>query len=84
MGVRKRDLDEIDQNSDELWNHERPTQYEDSVYTFNGIGTINSTGEVDVDFIRTNNFWSEGAKISSGSIYFFGKLGHREGFLTIH
>ena len=84
LGVRKRDLNEIDQNSDELWNHERPTQYEDSVYTFNGIGTINSNGEVDLEFIRTNNFWSEGAKISSGSIYFFGKLGHREGFLTIH
>ena len=74
VGVRRRDFDEISQNSDELWNHERPTQFEDSVYTFNAIGEIIRNQEVRIEFLRINNFWSEGAKIKNKSAIFFGKL----------
>jgi len=82
VGVRRRGNDEIAENSDELWNHERPTQYEDSVYTFNAVGEISQNQEVRIEFLRINNFWSEGATIQNDKALFFGKLGAREGYLT--
>jgi hypothetical protein len=82
VGVRSRDFDEISENSDELWNHDRPTQYEDSVYTFNAIGEITQNQEVRIEFLRINNFWSEGARLQNDKAIFYGKLGAREAYLT--
>jgi CHAT domain-containing protein len=81
VGVQSRDFDEISENSDELWNHERPTQYEDSVYTFHSIGEIAPGQPATSEFLRVNNFWSEGASIDDNSVYFYGKLGSKAGMI---
>ena len=82
VGVRRRGNDEIAENSDELWNHERPTQYEDSVYTFNGIGRLRPNGMSNLRFLNVNNFWSEGVSIADDKFYFFGKLGSNAAILS--
>jgi CHAT domain-containing protein len=69
-----RSPEEFNKDFDGLWNLAEPTETEDSVYSFLGIGRWKDRATFKTNFLQLNNFWAEGAKIKNNKALFFGRL----------
>ena len=81
-GVAARAFEDYDDTLDELWDISEPTETEDSVYSFIGVGKWKSKKNLELDFLPLNNFWAEGAKIKNRSAVFFGKFGSKAAMVS--
>ena len=74
-GVKSRNQKEVNESLDELWDYSEPSETEDSVYSFMGVGKWESKNNFELSFLPLNNFWAEGGKIKGDKAIFFGRLG---------
>ena len=81
-GVRLKTPEEFNRNFDDLWNIAEPTETEDSVYSFIGVGKFIGKRNHALSFLPINNFWAEGAEIKNRHAIFYGKLGSRPTFVS--
>ena len=82
-GVGSKSQKEISDSTDQLWDYSEPTETEDSVYSFMGIGQWKNKNKFKLEFLPLNNFWVEGAKIKNGKAIFFGQLGSKPSIASI-
>jgi len=73
--VKSKNQKEVSESLDELWDYSEPSETEDSVYSFMGVGKWESKNNFELSFLPLNNFWAEGGKIKGDKAIFFGRLG---------
>ena len=81
-GINRLDLKSLDEKSDEYWDYSDPTEFEDSVYSFTGLGSWSQSDGVKINFFPVNHFWAENAKFVNKRPFFFGQLGSRPSFFS--